>query len=84
MDIILTYEEQVQWNEIRDLYIYIMKHPIINDVHKNLIDTIYKGFIKLMTIDNKEIVMGHIRSLLIKTKHEFQINEEEQQNFNST
>ncbi|ACZ63491.1 PrGVORF5 [Pieris rapae granulovirus Wuhan] len=72
MDIIFDYEEQVEWNKLQDLHIYIKNNLDIDDVIKNLIDTIIKGLTEMINKENKKEILKNIGQLLQNTKDSYE------------
>nr|ADO85430.1 unknown [Pieris rapae granulovirus] len=82
MDIIFDYEEQVEWNKLQDLHIYIKNNLDIDDVIKNLIDTIIKGLTEMINKENKKEILKNIGQLLQNTKDSYE--REQQKKFVKT
>lgn len=73
----LEYDEQVEWNRLQDLHIYIVNNLQIDNIEKQFINTLVKGCTEMITDTNKKQVMCLINELLTKTKD---LYEREQQN----
>ncbi|AIS92007.1 hypothetical protein [Erinnyis ello granulovirus] len=72
MDIMLTFDEQVEWNRLQDLHLYIVNNLDIDNMHKNFISTLVKGFAEMMTETNKKSVLSSIDTLLSETKKQYE------------
>ncbi|UYE99002.1 MAG: Clas6 [Betabaculovirus sp.] len=68
MDNMLEYDEQVEWNRLQDLHIYIVNNLQIDNIEKQFINTLVKGCTEMITDTNKKQVMATINDLLTKTK----------------
>nr|ANY57394.1 hypothetical protein PhopGVgp005 [Phthorimaea operculella granulovirus]QBH65840.1 hypothetical protein PhopGVgp005 [Phthorimaea operculella granulovirus]QBH65970.1 hypothetical protein PhopGVgp005 [Phthorimaea operculella granulovirus]QBH66100.1 hypothetical protein PhopGVgp005 [Phthorimaea operculella granulovirus]QBH66230.1 hypothetical protein PhopGVgp005 [Phthorimaea operculella granulovirus] len=69
---IFAYDDQVQWNQIQDLYFYVQNIPDIDDNLRKMIDTMVWGFTEMINSNNKSTVLKNIKSLLdsVKCRHE--------------
>ncbi|AKS25349.1 Clas6 [Clostera anastomosis granulovirus B] len=54
MDIMLQYDEQVEWNRLKDLHVYIVNNLQIDNMQKQFITTLVEGFTQMMTDTNKK------------------------------
>ncbi|UXX41814.1 hypothetical protein [Psilogramma increta granulovirus] len=68
MDNMLQYDEQVEWNRLQDLHVYIVNNLQINNIDKQFINTLVKGCTEMITETNKKQVMCLIDELLTNTK----------------
>lgn len=64
----LQYDEQVEWNRLQDLHVYIVNNLQIDNMQKQFLTTLVEGFTKMMTDTNKKKVMTTISDLLTNTK----------------
>lgn len=68
MDNILSFEEQVKWNRIQDLHIYLKNTHNLDDNHKKLIDVLVRGFTGMINVRNKKQIIDTVLRLLEDTK----------------
>ncbi|QOD39968.1 Maph5 [Matsumuraeses phaseoli granulovirus] len=68
MDNMLDYDEQVEWNKINDLQIYVQNIPNLDEDLKKMIDTLIKGFVAMINKNNKKVVLRNIYNLLQQVK----------------
>ncbi|AGQ20264.1 hypothetical protein CaLGV005 [Clostera anastomosis granulovirus A] len=83
-DSILNYEEQVEWNRLMNLHVYINNETDIDDVHKNLINVLVKGFSSMINTENKTTVMQSLCELLTQTRRNYEREQELKRQNNRT
>ncbi|AEB00293.1 hypothetical protein [Clostera anachoreta granulovirus] len=83
-DNILNYEEQVEWNRLMNLHVYINNELDIDDVHKTLINVLVKGFSSMINTENKTIVMQSLCELLTQTRQNYEREQELNRHNNRT
>ncbi|AMF83756.1 hypothetical protein AYR72_gp005 [Cnaphalocrocis medinalis granulovirus] len=63
MDNILNYEEQVEWNRLQDMLVYIKKSQLDDDI-KCLIENIMYNYKQMMNTQTKTIVLCNTKEML--------------------
>lgn len=64
-----TYQEQVEWNRLKDLYIYVQNIQDIDTNYLDMLNTLIEGFVMMMNEDNKIKIFDCIKDLLESTQH---------------
>lgn len=67
--IALNYNEQVEWNALYDTYWFVINIADMDTELKEMITTLTLGFVKMMTNDNKHIIIDNLKFLLTSFKN---------------